>query len=167
MTKQTSIKPVFKTHQSSLKVGQKAPNFSGIDTLSRDIKLSDFSGKKLILFFYPKDNTPGCTAEACNLRDNFSVLQKKGFAVLGVSADSVKKHANFTTKNNLPFPLLADTELSAIKAYDVYGQKMMFGKIYDGIVRTTFIIDEKGMIINVIQDVDCPDHAAQILTNSN
>ncbi len=167
MTKQTNIKPVFKTHRSSIKVGQKAPNFSGIDTLSREVKLSDFSGKKLILFFYPKDNTPGCTAEVCNLRDNFSVLQKKGYSVLGVSADSVKKHANFTTKNNLPFPLLADTELSTIKAYNVSGQKMMFGKIYDGIVRTTFIIDEKGMIINVIQDVDCADHAAQILTNSN
>ena len=115
------------------------------------------------MYFYPKDNTPGCTVEACNLRDNYATLKKKGFAILGVSADDDKKHLKFIEKYDLPFPLLADVELKVIKAYDVWGEKKFMGKTYDGIIRTTFLIDEKGKIEKVITAVATKNHAEQIL----
>jgi len=146
-----------------LKVGDKAPKFSGVDENGDKIGLKDFKGKKLILFFYPKDNTPTCTVEACNLRDNYSMLKKKGYALLGVSPDTQKKHQNFIKKFDFPFPLLADTELETIKAFDVWGPKKFMGKEYDGLHRTTFVIDEKGKIEQVITKVKSKDHAAQIL----
>lgn len=148
---------------TNLKVGDKAPNFSGVDENGKKVALKDFKGKKLILFFYPKDNTPTCTVEACNLRDNYSMLQKKGYELLGVSPDTQKKHQNFIKKHSLPFPLLADTDLETIKAYDVWGPKKFMGKEYDGLHRTTFVIDQKGKIEQVITKVKSKDHAGQIL----
>ncbi|MCB0706139.1 MAG: thioredoxin-dependent thiol peroxidase [Saprospiraceae bacterium] len=148
---------------TSLKAGDAAPSFSGLDQDGNQISLSDYAGKKLVLYFYPKDNTPGCTAESCNLRDNYSKLQKEGYNVLGVSADSAKKHQNFINKFDLPFPLLADTDLEVIKAYGVWGPKKFMGRVFDGIHRTTFLIDESGKIEEVIQKVTTKDHAAQIL----
>ncbi|MCB0665741.1 MAG: thioredoxin-dependent thiol peroxidase [Saprospiraceae bacterium] len=148
-----------KTH---LKEGDKAPDFKGFDQDGNLHQLSDYSKDKLILFFYPKDNTPGCTAEACNLRDNFSELKEKGFKLLGISADSAKRHQNFISKFDLPFPLLADEDLSIIKAYGVWGRKKFMGREFDGILRTTFVI-EKGKITSVIEKVKTKDHAAQIL----
>ena len=146
-----------------LKPGDKAPNFKGVDENGKAIALKDFKGKKLILFFYPKDNTPTCTVEACNLRDNYKDLKKKGFAILGVSPDSEKKHQNFINKFDLPFPLLADKDLETIKAYNVWGPKKFMGKEFDGLHRTTFVISEKGKIEQVITKVKSKDHAAQIL----
>lgn len=146
-----------------LKVGDKAPNFKGLNEKGETVSLSDFKGKKLILFFYPKDNTPGCTAEACNLRDNYEALKKQGFALLGVSPDSAKKHQNFIKKFDLPFPLIADTEQEFLKAYGVWGEKQMFGKKYMGVIRTTFVIDEQGKIEKIIEKVDTENHASQIL----
>lgn len=146
-----------------LEVGTKAPTFSGITEKNETINLSDFKGKKVVLFFYPKDNTPGCTAEACNLRDNYSDLKSKGFELIGVSADSVKKHQNFSEKYELPFPLIADTEMEVIKAFDVWGPKKFMGKEYDGIHRTTYVIDENGIISHRFDKVKTKDHAAQIL----
>ena len=146
-----------------LQPGDKAPNFKGVDENGKAVALKDFKGKKLILFFYPKDNTPTCTVEACNLRDNYKELKKKGFAILGVSPDSEKKHQNFINKFDLPFPLLADTDLETIKAYDVWGPKKFMGKEFDGLHRTTFVISEKGKIEQVIRKVKSKDHAAQIL----
>lgn len=146
-----------------LKVGDKAPDFKGLNEKGETVSLSDFKGKKLILFFYPKDNTPGCTAEACNLRDNYEDLKKQGFALLGVSPDSAKKHQNFIKKFDLPFPLIADTEEEILKAYGVWGEKQMFGKKYMGVIRTTFVIDGKGNIEQIIDKVDTENHASQIL----
>lgn len=146
-----------------LKKGSKAPAFNGIDQDGNLVSLKNYSGKKLILFFYPKDNTPTCTVEACNLRDNYSVLTKKGFSILGVSADSVKSHTNFISKNNLPFSLISDKDNKIIKAYKVWGEKMMYGKTYEGILRTTFVINELGKIELVIEKVDSKNHAEQIL----
>lgn len=146
-----------------LKKGSKAPAFNGIDQDGNLVSLKNYSGKKLILFFYPKDNTPTCTVEACNLRDNYSVLIKKGFSILGVSADSVKSHTNFISKNNLPFSLISDKDNKIIKAYKVWGEKMMYGKTYEGILRTTFVINELGKIELVIDKVDSKNHAEQIL----
>lgn len=148
---------------TTLEVGQKAPDFKGVDQDGNAITLADFAGKKLILFFYPKDNTPTCTVEVCNLRDNYEALQAAGYALLGVSADSAQKHQNFIAKHSLPFPLLADTELEVLNAYGVYGKKKMYGREYDGIFRTTFVIDEQGVIEQVITKVKSKDHAAQIL----
>lgn len=145
-----------------LKVGDAAPKFSGVNEKGESIALSDFAGKKLILFFYPKDNTPGCTAEACNLRDNYSELQAKGFELLGVSPDSPKKHQNFINKFEFPFPLLADTELETIKAFGIWGLKKFMGKEYDGVHRTTFLIDEEGKIAHVFAKVKTKTHAEQI-----
>ena len=125
--------------------------------------MSDFKGRKLILYFYPKDGTPGCTAEACNLRDNYQLLQEKGFAILGVSPDSERKHQNFIKKYDLPFPLLADTEQQVLKAYGVWGEKQMYGRTYEGVFRTTFVIDEEGVIQQVFNKVKTKDHARQIL----
>ena len=148
---------------TSLKVGDKAPDFSGTIESGEKVSLADYKGKKLILFFYPRDNTPGCTAEACNLRDNYSELKKAGFELLGVSPDSEKKHQNFIKKFKLPFPLLADTEQETLKAYDVWGPKKFMGKSYIGVHRTTFVIDEQGVIEAVIEQVKTKDHTAQIL----
>lgn len=146
-----------------LKEGDKAPDFTGVDENGDPIRLSDFQGKKLILFFYPKDNTPTCTTEACNLRDNYEMLREKGYELLGVSPDSPRKHQNFIKKHSLPFPLLADTEKNTVRAYGVWGPKTMFGKIFEGVYRTTFVIDEKGKIEKVFTKVESKTHARQIL----
>lgn len=148
---------------TSLKVGDKAPDFSGTNEKGEAVSLSDFKGKKLVLFFYPKDNTPGCTAEACNLRDNYDTLKEAGFELLGVSPDSERKHQNFIKKFGLPFPLLADTEQETMKAYDVWGPKKFMGKSYIGVHRTTFIIDENSIIEGVIEKVKTKHHTKQIL----
>ena len=148
---------------TTLEKGTKAPDFEGVDENGKTIKLTDYKGKKLILFFYPRDNTPTCTIEVCNLRDNYSMLQEKGYELLGVSADTEKKHQNFIKKHSLPFPLLADTEKVVINDYGVFGQKKMFGKIKEGIFRTTYVIDEEGIIEQVFTKVKSKDHAAQIL----
>jgi thioredoxin-dependent peroxiredoxin len=148
---------------TTLKAGDKAPEFIAKNQNGEDIKLSDFKGKKLLLYFYPKDNTPGCTAESCNLSDNYHTFLKNGFQVLGVSTDNEKSHKNFISKYNLPFDLLVDTEKVIVNLYGVYGEKKLYGKPYMGTIRTTFIIDEKGFIENIIDKVDTKAHAAQIL----
>jgi peroxiredoxin Q/BCP len=148
---------------SNLKEGQKAPLFEGIDQDGIKRKLSDYTGKKVILYFYPKDNTPGCTKEACNLRDNISDLQKLGFVVIGISPDTEKSHKGFAEKYALPFTLIADTEKKIMNLYGTFGEKMMYGKPVTGVLRTTFIIDEKGIIEAVIKKVDTANHTEQIL----
>ncbi len=153
----------FVAHSTSLKVGDKAPNFKANDQNGKLISLADLKGKNIVLYFYPKDNTPTCTMEACSLRDEHQFLSKKNFVVLGVSADDEKMHKKFATKYELPFSLLADTDMAIIKAYDVWGTKQFMGRIYDGIIRTTFIINEKGIISNVITDVKSKEHGKQIL----
>jgi len=142
--------------------GMPAPQFEGTDQNGNKVKLSSFAGKKVVLYFYPKDDTPGCTAEACSLRDNYGELLKQGFVVLGVSADSEKSHRGFAAKYNLPFPLISDTDRKIMTAYGAYGEKVMYGKKVTGVIRTTFIIDEKGVIENVIKKVDTKEHAPQI-----
>ena len=146
-----------------LQKGDKAPSFSGTDQDGKEIELKDYKGKKLILFFYPKDNTPTCTTEVCNLRDNYENLRKHGFDLLGVSPDSERKHRNFIKKFDLPFPLIADKDKTVLNAYGVWGPKKMFGNIYDGVYRTTFVIDENQNIVEVFTKVTAKDHAAQIL----
>jgi thioredoxin-dependent peroxiredoxin len=146
-----------------LKPGDKAPNFSGIDQNGNTISLNDFQGKKLVVYFYPKDDTPGCTAQACNLRDNYQAFKSAGYEILGVSADTAAKHQKFIEKYSLPFPLIADTEKEVIKAFGVWGEKKFMGKIYDGIHRETFIIDENGVIEEVIDKVKTKEHTEQIL----
>ena len=146
-----------------LKEGQKAPSFEGIDQDDKKIKLSDFTGKKVVLYFYPKDDTPGCTAEACNLRDNYKDLIKKGFAIVGVSPDNGKSHKGFAGKYSLPFPLIADTTKKILNDYGAWGEKNMYGKLVTGVLRTTFIIDEKGLIEKIISKVDTGAHTEQIL----
>lgn len=148
---------------TKLKPGDKAPEFSAKDQDGNTIKLSDFKGKKLVLFFYPKASTPGCTAQACNLRDNWEFFQEKGYAIVGVSADSEKRQQNFKSKYELPFPLLADEDKEVINAYGVWGPKKFMGKEYDGLNRTTFVIDENGIIEDVIGKVKTKEHSAQIL----
>lgn len=148
---------------TTLQIGDQAPNFLALDQDGNSHKLSDFSGKKLIVFFYPKASTPGCTAEACNLSDNYTELQKLGYEILGVSADTAKRQSNFKNKYEFPYPLLADEDKSVIEAFGVWGPKKFMGKEYDGIHRTTFVIDEKGVISQVIKKVKTKDHAAQIL----
>ncbi len=148
---------------TKLKVGDKAPEFNGIDQDGKRISLKDFKGRKLILYFYPKDDTPGCTAEACNLRDNYDDLLKKGFAIIGVSADNESSHKNFIAKYVLPFPLLADKDKKIIGMYDVWGEKNLYGKISMGILRTTFIINEGGVIEKIFTKVDTKNHTQQIL----
>jgi peroxiredoxin Q/BCP len=150
-----------------LKEGLKAPLFEGIDQNGKEIKSGDFAGRKIILYFYPKDNTPGCNAEACNLRDNFDLLLKKGFAVIGVSPDSEKSHKNFAGKFSLPFSLIADTSKKILNDYGVWGEKKMYGKSYFGVIRTTFIIDEKGIIEKIIPKVDTAGHSEQIFSMYN
>lgn len=147
----------------TLKVGEKAPEFTVNDQDGNTIKLSDYKGKKVVLFFYPKASTPGCSAEACNLRDNWEQFQEKGYQILGASADSEKRQQNFKNKYELPFPLLADEDKEVINAYGVWGPKKFMGKEYDGINRTTFVIDENGNIEDIITKVKTKDHTAQIL----
>ena len=148
---------------TNLKIGDKAPNFSALDQDGNKHSLSDYKGKKLVVFFYPKASTPGCTAEACDLRDNFERFKTNNYEILGVSADSAKRQANFIEKNSLPFPLLADEDKSVIEAFGVWGPKKFMGKEYDGIHRTTFVIDEKGILTDVIEKVKTKAHAEQIL----
>lgn len=146
-----------------LEKGQQAPAFTGKDQDGRELSLSDFRGKKVILYFYPKDQTPGCTAQACNLRDNYHELQQQGYVVLGVSSDSEASHRKFIEKQNLPFPLLADEDKNIHEKYDVWKEKNMYGRKYMGTVRTTFVINEEGIIENIIRKVKTKDHTAQIL----
>ena len=150
-------------NMTTLKEGDNAPQFSAKDQDGKIHKLEDYKGKKLVVFFYPKASTPGCTAEACNLRDNWERFQAEGFEILGVSADSEKRQQNFKNKYELPFPLLADEDKEVINAFGVWGPKKFMGKEYDGIHRTTFVIDENGKISEVISKVKTKDHAAQIL----
>jgi len=147
-----------------LKPGDKAPKFKGIDQNEQAISLKDFQGKKIILYFYPKDNTPGCTSEACDLRDNYELWLKKGYQVIGVSPDAVKSHQRFIEKYNLPFPLISDTDKEILKAYGVWGLKKNYGREYEGVFRTTFIIDEAGNIEQVFNKVKTKEHTSQILS---
>jgi peroxiredoxin Q/BCP len=147
---------------TQLKEGQQAPLFEGTDQDGKKIKLSELKGKKVILYFYPKDDTPGCTKEACNLRDNHKDLLKEGFTVIGVSPDSEKSHKGFIQKYSLPFPLIADTDKKILNQYGAYGEKMMYGKPVTGVLRSTFIIDEKGVIEKIISKVDTASHTEQI-----
>ncbi|MGE5420795.1 MAG: thioredoxin-dependent thiol peroxidase [Chloroflexota bacterium] len=147
---------------TKLKEGMKAPDFTGTDQDGSEISLSDFAGKKLVLYFYPKDNTPGCTAEACNLRDNYNELLGKGFAVVGISADNEKSHKGFASKYSLPFPLIADTAKNIMNDYGVFGEKKLYGKTFLGVHRTTFIIDENGVIEKIVEKVETKDHVNQI-----
>lgn len=147
----------------SLTIGDKAPAFSGMDQDGNKISLKNFKGKKVILFFYPKDDTPGCTAEACNLNDNRKMLKRKGFIIVGVSTDDNKSHKKFADKYGLDFYLLADTEKEIIENYGVWGEKMLYGKKFMGIIRTTFVIDEKGKIEKIFNQVDTKNHTEQIL----
>ncbi len=148
---------------TTLKAGDKAPQFEEKDNQGNTIRLSDYHGKKLVVFFYPKASTPGCTVEACNLRDHHATFQAQGYEILGVSADSAKRQQNFIDKYELPFPLLADEDKSVITAFGVWGPKKFMGKEYDGIHRTTFVIDAEGIISEVITKVKTKEHAAQIL----
>jgi len=147
----------------TLQVGQKAPAFKGVDQNGNVISLADFKGKKIVLYFYPKDNTPGCTAQACNLRDNYDALIKKGYQVIGVSGDSVKSHKKFEEKFSLPFPLIADEDKIILEAYGVYGPKKFMGRSFLGIHRTTFLIDEKGVIKAIITKPDTKNQTQQVL----
>ena len=148
---------------TTLKIGDKAPAFEVLNQKGETVRLSDFKGRKVLLFFYPKASTPGCTAEACNLRDNYQELQSRGYEVIGVSADTEKKQLNFSEKYELPYNLLADTDRKVIEAYGVWGPKKFMGREYDGIHRTSFVIDENGVIEGVITKVKTKDHAAQVL----
>ena len=148
---------------NTLKVGDKVPGFTVNNQDGEPVSLSDYKGKKLIVFFYPKASTPGCTAEACNLRDNYKELQKQGFELLGVSADSEKRQTNFKNKYEFPFPLLADEDKIVINAFGVWGEKKFMGRTYDGIHRKTFVVNENGVVERVIDKVKTKDHASQIL----
>jgi peroxiredoxin Q/BCP len=148
---------------NNIEIGKKAPKIVGIDQFGKEIKLSNYLGKKLIIFFYPKDNTPGCTAQACNLRDNYSILQKAGFEIIGISIDSEASHQKFSDKHSLPFPLLADTEKKIVNDYGVWGEKKFMGRTFLGTKRTTFVIDEKGNIEKIFDKVKTKAHAEQIL----
>jgi peroxiredoxin Q/BCP len=147
----------------ALSKGDKAPHFQSKDQNGNEIKLSDFQGKKLVLYFYPKDDTPGCTAQACNLRDNIPALAAAGYQVVGVSVDDEKAHQKFISKYNLNFPLIADTDHQLVEAYGVWQEKSMYGKKYMGTVRTTFVIDEQGLIVDIIDKVKTAEHASQII----
>lgn len=146
-----------------LKIGDKVPDFKGIDQNENIVSYQDFKGKKLVIFFYPKASTPGCTAEACDLRDNENALKAKGYHLIGISADPVAKQKKFADKNELPFPLLADEDHTILNAFGVWGPKKFMGREFDGIHRTTFIIDENGIITDVIEKVKTKEHAKQIL----
>jgi len=148
---------------TTLRIGDKAPDFSALDQNGKTVNLTDFIGKKLVLFFYPKASTPGCTMEACNLRDNYQLFLDKGYEILGVSADAANRQQNFIDKNKLPFNLIADEDKTLIKAYGVWGPKKFMGREFDGILRTTFIIDENSIIEEVILKVNTKLHASQII----
>ena len=148
-----------------LNVGDKAPDLLGIDERGNEQRVSNYSGRKLIVYFYPKDSTPGCTAEACSLRDGMDDLVAAGYAVVGISADSATSHARFKEKQQLNFPLVADVDKETIKTFGVYGEKKMAGRVYMGIIRTTFVIDENGVVERVITKVDTKNAARQILHN--
>jgi peroxiredoxin Q/BCP len=147
----------------TLQAGDKAPAFKAKNENGETVSLADYKGKKLVLYFYPKDDTPGCTAEACDLRDNYKLFQKQGYEILGVSPDNEAKHQKFIAKHELPFSLLADTDNAVATAYGTWGEKSMYGKKYMGILRTTFVIDEKGKIEKVIEKVDTKKHTTQLL----
>ena len=147
----------------SVEVGQMAPDFEAKIETGESIKFSDFKGKKIILYFYPKDNTPGCTAQACNLRDNYEALQKAGYVVLGISSDSEKSHQKFIDKQELPFSLIADEDKRVHELFGTWVEKSMYGRKYMGTARTTFVIDEEGKIEEIIEKVKTKDHTAQIL----
>ena len=147
----------------NLKIGDKAPDFEGKNQNNESVKLSSFIGEKVVLYFYPRDNTPGCTAQACNLTENQALLKAAGFEILGVSADSIKKHQNFIEKFSLGFPLIADEDKTIINSFGVWGPKKFMGREYEGIHRVTFLIDESGVIENIFTKVKTKDHAQQIL----
>ena len=151
-----------------MNIGDKAPEFLGTDQDGKEVKLSDYKGKKIALYFYPKDLTAGCTAQACNLRDNYHELIAKGYVIIGVSIQDEKSHKKFIEKNNLPFPIIADTDLKLVKEFGVYGEKKMYGRTYMGTFRTTFIINEDGVIERIIgpKQIKTKDHAAQILAEN-
>ena len=148
-----------------MNIGDKAPEILGINEKGEEIRLSDYKGQKVVLYFYPKDNTPGCTAQACNLRDHYAELREAGYAVIGVSVDSGKSHQKFIEKNSLPFPLITDTEKKLVEQFGVWGEKTMCGRKYMGTFRTTFILDEEGVVERIItpKEVKTKEHAAQIL----
>lgn len=152
---------------TNLKIGDQAPAINAVDQDGNPLKLDDFAGSKIILFFYPKANTPGCTAEACNLRDHYAELLDKGFKIIGVSADDQKKQSSFKEKQNLPFPLISDTDKKVINDYDVWGPKKFMGKKYDGIHRITFVISEEGKIEQIFTKVKTKEHSEQILEAYN
>ena len=147
-----------------LAIGDTAPDFSAPNQQGETVQLSDFRGKKVVIFFYPKDNTPGCTAQACNLRDNYTELQQAGYEVIGISGDGVKSHDKFATKFELPFTLVADEDKAINEAYGVWQEKSMYGRTYMGTARTTFVLDEAGVITDIIEKVKTSDHTAQILS---
>ncbi|MBM3441875.1 MAG: thioredoxin-dependent thiol peroxidase [Bacteroidetes bacterium] len=149
---------------SHLQAGDKAPAFKGLDKDGQKVSLADFKGKTLVLYFYPQDNTPGCTSQACNLRDNLASLTARGIAVVGVSPDDAASHQKFTTTYSLGFPLLADTQHQVIEAYGVWGEKQMYGRKYMGLLRTTFVIDGKGVIRHIFHKPKVKEHAQEILS---
>ena len=148
-----------------ISIGTKAPEVLGVDAEGKEIKLSDYQGRKLVLYFYPKDSTPGCTQEACNLRDNYSELRRQGYEVVGVSIDSAKSHQRFAEKNSLPFTLISDSDKTLVEAFGVWGEKKMAGRTYMGTYRTTFIINEEGIVERIIgpKEIKVKEHARQIL----
>lgn len=148
-----------------MKIGDKVPDLLGKDENGKDIRLSDYKGKNIILYFYPKDSTPGCTAEACSMRDNYSHLLEKGYAVIGVSVDSEQSHQKFIAKNNLPFPLIADTDKKLVEEFGVWGEKTLAGRKYMGTFRTTFLINKDGVIEKIFspKEIKTKEHATQIL----
>jgi peroxiredoxin Q/BCP len=146
-----------------LKEGDPAPEFTVKNQNGEDVKLADLRGRKVVLYFYPKDDTPGCTKEACSLRDNFSIFEEKGIVILGVSTDSEKSHQKFISKYELPFTLLADTDHAVADAYGSYGEKQFMGKTYTGVLRKTFLIDEKGTIVKIFDKVKVDEHAREVL----
>ncbi len=148
---------------AELTEGSKAPDFTGVDQNGNQVSLNDFRGKKVILYFYPKDDTPGCTAQACNLRDNHTDLMAKGYQVVGISTDSVKSHKKFENKYQLPFPLIADEDQKIVGLYRVWGEKKFMGKTYMGTYRTTFLIDEEGNIKKIITKPDTSNHTEEVL----
>jgi peroxiredoxin Q/BCP len=150
----------------TLQEGDKAPAFTGIDQDGKKVSLNSFKGKKVVLYFYPKDLTSTCTVQACNLRDNYKSLTKKGFVVIGVSPDSVELHQKFIGKHELPFILIADTEQEILKKYGVWGEKSMYGRKYMGVIRTTFVIDEKGKIAKIFLKPKSAEHAQEILKSA-
>lgn len=151
----------------SLQIGKKAPAFTGTDQNGNKVALKDFLGKKVVIYFYPKDDTPGCTAQACNLRDNYQLLTDEGFAIIGISTDSVKSHKKFENKFDLPFPLIADEDKVIVEKYGVWGEKKFMGKTFMGTIRTTFLIDEKGAIKKILTKIDTANHSQQVLDEWN